>query len=164
MINFIDVWEKQDLSAAMVNAMEVVARDVRDSLVDTPSGISNVTEWAKKPGCWDRVKHLSISISSVFDKELIKKGEMKEKKKKAIKIQKLDDGIAAQKKVFEIGGDGWLQILNWADGQGLIGGKDLDMLKIAAQIPNKIPSEKQSIHLIKLLSKFEDEGWRSDGE
>lgn len=161
MINFIDVWEKQDLSPAMVKAMETVAKEVRDSLVDTPTGISNVTEWAKKPGCWERVKNLSIKVSSTFEKELIRKGEMKEKKKTASKIQKIDDGIAAQKKVFEIGGDGWQQILNWADGQGLVGGKDLDMLKIAAQIPNKIPTEKQSIHLVNMLFNFESEGWRS---
>lgn len=160
MINFIDIWEKQDLSPAMIEAMEAVARDVRDSIVDTPSGISNVTEWAKKPGCWERVRKMNIEISPAFEKELIKKGEMKDKKRTASQIQKLDDGIAAQKKVFEIGGDGWLQILNWADGQGLVGGKDLGILKIAAQIPNKVPTEKQSIHLIKMLANFETEGWR----
>jgi AIPR protein/abortive infection phage resistance-like protein len=161
MINFVDVWDKQDLSQEMIKAMEVVAKEVRDSLVDTPAGISNVTEWAKKPGCWERVKVMDISVAAVFDKELIKKGEMKAKKKSASKVQQMDDGIAAQRKVFEIGGNGWLQILTWAKGQDLVGGKDLDMLNMASQIPNKIPTEKQSIRLINLLSSFEGEGWRA---
>ena len=163
MINFVDVWEKQALSTAMVKAMELISKEVRESLVDTPPGISNVTEWAKKPGCWERVKAIGIHVPAEFNKELIRKGEMKEKNKSASKIQKIDDGIEAQKKIFEIGGTGWLQILDWAKRQGLVGGQDLDILNIASQIPNKIPSEKQSIHLIKLLSSFELEGWRSAG-
>ena len=160
-VNYVEVWEKQDLSPAMVSALKVVGRTVRDRLIDTPPGISNVTEWAKKPGCWERVKTLQIPVAAAFDRELIRKGEMKEKKRGASKIQKIDDGIAAQAKVFEIGGDGWGQILNWAKAQKLVGGKDLDILSIASQIPNKIPTEKQSIHLIKLLAGFETEGWRA---
>lgn len=160
-VNFIDVWEKQGLSPVMVKAMEAVAEAVRESLVDTPTGISNVTEWAKKSGCWDRIRDLAIPVSSAFDSELVNKGEMKERKKAASKTQKIDDGIAAQAKVFEIGGQGWQQILNWAKAQELVGGKDQDMLTIAAQIPNKIPSEGQSIHLVNLLNIFEAEGWRS---
>jgi len=159
-INFIDVWEKQELSPVMVKAMEAVAEAVRESLVDTPTGISNVTEWAKKSGCWDRISGLSIPVSAAFDGELVNKGAMKEKKKAASKIQKMDDGIAAQAKVFEIGGQGWQQVLNWAKARELVGGKDQDMLTLAAQIPNKVPSEKQSIHLINLLNAFETEGWR----
>jgi len=162
MVNFVEIWEKQDLTPAMVKAMEVVAKEVRQSLVDTPTGISNVTEWAKKPGCWERIKAMEIPVSEAFAKELIKKGEMKERKRTASKIQKIDDGIASQKKVFEIGGKGWQKILNWAKANELVGGKDLDILNIAAQIPNKIPSEKQSIHLINLLDTLETEGWRAD--
>ena len=159
-INFLEVWEKQDLTPAIVSAMGIVSKKIRDSLVDTPTGISNVTEWAKKPGCWERIKVLDIPVSSDFEHELIKVSEMKEQKKSASKIQKIDDGIAAQKQVFEIGGKGWLQILTWAKEQELVGGKDLDMLNLASQIPNKIPTERQSIHLIKLLNNLEEEGWK----
>ena len=163
MINYLAFWEKQDLTSAMSKAMEVVAKEVRQSLVDTPTGISNVTEWAKKPGCWDRIKSMDVSVSAGFAKELIKKGEMKERKKAASKIQKIDDGISSQKKVFEIGGEGWRKIMNWAKNNELVAGKDLDILNIAAQIPNKIPSEKQSIHLINLLDSLETEGWKAEG-
>jgi len=162
MIDFIDVWEKQDLTPAMTKVMAIVSKEARKSLVDTPAGISNVTEWAKKPGCWERIKTLDIPVSGAFEDELIKKGEMKERKKAASKIQKIDDGVASQKKVFEIGRERWQQILSWAKTNELVGGKDLDILNIAAQIPNRIPSEKQSIHLINLLNSFEAEGWRSD--
>lgn len=161
MIDFLEIWDKQDISKSTVEAMELVAKEVRDNLVDTPSGISNVTEWAKKPGSWERVKTMSISMPTDFDKELINKGEMKERKKSASKVQKIDDGIAAQKRVFQIGGDGWLQILNWARGQDFVIPKDLDILNIASKIPIKIPTEKQSIYLTSLLSKFKTEGWQT---
>jgi hypothetical protein len=160
MINFVDIWERQELSFAMVKTLEVITKEVRSSLVDTPPGISNVTEWAKKPGCWERIKSLDIAISSTFENELIKKGEMKEKKKAASKLQKVDDGIAAQAKVYKMGGAKWREVADWAEKQQLVGGKERSILAVASQIPNKIPSEKQSILLINMLSTFEQEGWR----
>jgi hypothetical protein len=162
-VNFLDIWDKQDISAVMAHSMAAIAKSVRDSLVDTPAGISNVTEWAKKPGCWERIKELRIELPEAFDRELVKKGTMSEKKKSASKQQKQDDGIAMQKAVFDIGGAGWSSLLKWANSNNLVGGKDLDILKIAAQIPNRIPTEKQSIHLMKMLKALEQEGWRAAG-
>ncbi|MEE2730108.1 MAG: AIPR family protein [Pseudomonadota bacterium] len=159
-VNFLEIWAKQNLTDPLVTGMEIIAKEVRSCLVDTPAGISNVTEWAKKPGCWDRIREVEIPLHASFEKELVNQGSMIDRKKAASRTQKIDNGIRAQAKVVEIGGDGWRQILNWAIAQNLIGSKDEEILMIASQIPSKIPTEKQSIHLLKLLQAFKQEGWR----
>jgi hypothetical protein len=46
---------------------------VHEVLVNLPSGISNVTEWAKKQACWTRVQELSINWPESFIASLISK-------------------------------------------------------------------------------------------
>lgn len=160
-VNYVEVWNKQDVSGTMTQAMASVARQMRDCLVDTPTGISNVTEWAKKPGCWDIAKEIPVDISPQFEKELIEKGELKEKKKAAKKVQKIDDGIAAQSRVVQVGGPGWQRVSEWARQNALVTEKDVQIMSIAAQIPRKIPTEAQCIYLANLLQDLEAEGWRA---
>lgn len=157
MINFLNVWEKQNLTLAMVNAMEIVAKVVRESLVDTPTGISNVTEWAKKPGCWERIKVMQIDISPDLKNELIKKSEMKERNKSASKIQRVDDGIEAQKKVLDLGPKFWSNCTTWAREQKVLTEKDHQIMSIAGHIPTKLPTERQCIHLTNLLDNLVEE-------
>jgi hypothetical protein len=49
------VWREQDLPTTMAAAVPDVAKAVRRVLTSPPSG-GNITEWAKKPACWDRVR------------------------------------------------------------------------------------------------------------
>ncbi|MGM1063672.1 AIPR family protein [Saccharothrix sp. Mg75] len=49
------LWREQALPEAIAAAVPDVAEAVRRVLTSPPSG-GNVTEWAKKPACWDRVR------------------------------------------------------------------------------------------------------------
>lgn len=49
------IWREQALPEAIATVVPDVARIVRGVLTSPPSG-GNVTEWAKKPACWDRVR------------------------------------------------------------------------------------------------------------
>ncbi|QFU89519.1 AIPR family protein [Amycolatopsis sp. YIM 10] len=49
------LWREQTLPEAIVTAVPDVAKAVRRVLTSPPSG-GNVTEWAKKTACWDRVR------------------------------------------------------------------------------------------------------------
>ena len=54
-VDFRLIWSKQSIPKAMEKALAHTAEAAHDVLVDTPVGIRNVTEWAKKQACWDRV-------------------------------------------------------------------------------------------------------------
>lgn len=157
-VDFQKIWIEQSISDALVEALTVIAKPVQEAILNTPDGMRNISEWAKKEGCWTRVQALDVSLPQGFRKQLISKSKVKEEQKEARKIQKMDNGIEAQAKVFEIGAEFWKKCLVWTREQKLLTEKDHQILAVAAQIPNKIPSEKQSIYLTGLLDQLADEG------
>lgn len=159
-INFSKIWEKQEISKAFYGTLENVAYQIHEIIIDTPENISNVTEWCKKEGCWLKVKAFDMDLSEAFISELIGKEIAAVDEKDAKKVQKIDDGINAQKKVLNLGPEKWKELSVWGFSQKLLNEKDMGILQVAVGIPDKIPSEKQSIHLMKLLDKMEVEGFQ----
>jgi len=161
-LDFIKIWKNQDLSPAMVKSIEVFAKYVHDDISVPPEGISNISEWCKKNACWDRLKggltELISQLPAECEGELVSAELVKAEVCGAVKIQKIDNGIEAQKIVFGISPDKWREIISWGISEKLVSDKDVGILRIAAQIPDKIPSEKQSIYLLNLLDRFQENG------
>jgi len=76
------------------------------------------------------------------------------------RFKKIDDGINAQKKVLNLGPEKWKELSVWGCSQKLLNEKDMGILQIAVKIPDRIPSEKQSMHLMRLLDRIEAEGFQ----
>ena len=159
-IDFSKIWEKQEISKTFHRPLENVAYQIHEIITDTPENISNVTEWCKKEGCWLKVKTFDMDLNEAFISELIGKEIAAVDGKDAKKVQKIDDGINAQKKVLSLGPEKWKELSAWGFSQKFLNEKDMGILQVAVKIPGKIPSEKQSIHLMKLLSRMEGEGFQ----
>ena len=161
-IDFMKIWDRQSISHDVEEALEVTAKLVHEDIIMPPEGISNVTEWCKKEGCWQRLKEKDEELDKIlpddFKANLIEKDRVIEEKKIAKKVQKIDDGIEAQRKVMEISGPTWKVLLEQCGQKGILTPKETGIMQIAAQIPRKIPSEKQSMILVELLDKAEQEG------
>jgi hypothetical protein len=69
--------------------------------------ISNVTEWAKKPNCWDKARELDIELPEDLENELVSPGETRIRKKEAKKTQEIDNTVKAQTRVVELGHNFW---------------------------------------------------------
>ncbi len=80
-----------------------VSCQIHRTLTDTPDNISNMTEWCKKEGCWLKVKNFDMDLNNDFIGELKGIEDLKEDKKDAKKVQKIDDGIACQRQVLALG-------------------------------------------------------------
>lgn len=159
-IDFSKIWEKQEISKAFYRTLENVAYQIHEIIIDTPENISNVTEWCKKEGCWLKVKAFDMDLSEAFISELIGKEMAATDEKDAKKVQNIDDGINAQKKVLNLGPEKWKELSVWGFSQKLLNEKDMGILQVAVGIPDRIPSEKQSMHLLKLLAEMEVEGFQ----
>lgn len=156
-IDFEQIWKRQDISPALQEALLDIAEEVHGVITNPQAGTSNVTEWAKKQACWSRVQTLSITLPSGFRKELLSKSEQKEAVKNAKKIQKIDNGIDAQKKTLELGASFWKECLDWDEKNRVLTEKDRQIMAVAAQLPNKIPSEKQCLHLMDSIERLREE-------
>lgn len=159
-VDFREVWRKQAPSYALERALAEVAREVNDVLTDPPMGISNVTEYAKKPGCWSRVKELTINWPNGLWSELILKEERQALERGARKEQKLLNGVELQSAVVKAGAEFWDEALNWGVAQRHLKPKEISAMRICSQLPNKIPTENQCKIVSEALARLQTEGYQ----
>ena len=157
-VDFSKIWDVQQISDAFHRELEGISYQIHQIIIDPPENVSNVTEWCKKEGCWLKVKKFDMDLNSDFIRELTGIDKLKEDKKDAKKVQKIDDGIICQEKVLALGAEKWKEAAGFGLVNKLLNQKDMGILATAAAIPEKIPSEKQCIYLVKLLKRLEFEG------
>ena len=64
------IWQKQKLSPAWLNQIEIATNLMYEHLTDPGRDIENVTEWAKRERCWDQAKQISFDLNPDFVGEL----------------------------------------------------------------------------------------------
>ena len=158
-VDFEAIWRRQAHGPALAEAVGIVAHRVHDVLVDPPTGISNVTEWAKKQGCWDRLSMLALELPPVIGDELISVEEHDDAARGARRDQRELNGIEAQIAVVNAGGEFWSNALDWGLSRELLIPTEQGVLQVCARIPHRTPTEKQSARAIEVLRKLQNEGY-----
>lgn len=161
-IDFLKIWEAQELCSDFQSIIVSIAKLVNDDIINPPMGMSNISEWCKKKDCWDRLKPKAANIVKFlpksFDKFLVSEADQKEDVRDAKKTQRIDDGIQAQSKVVEISAEQWSKLYYQLAEKALLSPKESDILKIAMQLPKKIPTVAQSVVLLEVMEKAYYEG------
>lgn len=158
--DFLYVWNHQNVSPATQKALDIITEKVYKELTNPPAGITNVGQWAKKEGCWLAVQKLQIDLPQEFFDELLEKKDMYTEKKQAKKIQRIDNGIEAQKLVFEIAEKKkWCEVKQFGIKNEMLSSLEINLIDLACTIPNKIPSEKQALIIINALHNLEEIGF-----
>src|SRR5207249_4695707 len=62
------IWQEQKLTRALTAAINDLSRRIRTVIV-TPVGNANVTEWAKRPECWRRVSDIQWTVPDDLEAE-----------------------------------------------------------------------------------------------
>lgn len=167
-IDYSKVWNTQALPTTLQEALTVAAKYVNDDIVHPPAGISNISEWCKKDQCWARLQgaleKLRSALPDRFFEDLLSLQEQGEERKDAKITQKIDNGIETQKRILEVPADQWKVIIQELGRRRMLTPREAGVLQIAAQIPAKIPTEKQCLVLIGVLDKARNEGLVAIGE
>lgn len=160
-VNYSRIWATQALDEQLLAALGIISTAVNEDIIQPPSGISNISEWCKREGCWtrliDRTPEISAMLPEPFWKSLSTADDNQHQEKTARQNQKIEDGIGLQTQVIQIPAAQWSHILRKGALEGLFTPKEVDILKIAMQIPGKIPTEKQSAVLMEILARAKDE-------
>ena len=127
-------------------------------IVDPPASMRNVTEWAKQQACWSRVTRLELAWPEALEPELVSTDERKDAKRTAAKDQRMLNGIQAQLIVVESGTGLWSDLKTWGISSKLLSPNDIGILDVARSVPNKVPSEKQSLRAIEILRRLREMG------
>ena len=157
-INFERIWRTQGISPVLRDALVISSKSVHDVIVDPPEGMRNITEWAKQQACWHRVMTLHVTWPETLETELVSSVERNEVKRAAVKDQRMLNGIEAQMVVVQAGSDLWSDVKVWGMSKGLLSAADQGILDVAISIPEKVPSEKQSVRTIEILQRLHEEG------
>jgi len=157
-VDFDRIWQQQAISDAMRVALVMVAERANEVLVNAPAGVRNVTEWAKQKACWKRMQELDVEWPALWLADLLPAGEQREAKRAAVKEQKMLNGIEAQAAVLNAGAGLWRDAREWGAARRLLTPTELGVLDVAAAVPSKIPSEKQSLVAVQALKKLQSEG------
>lgn len=157
-VNFDSIWRAQGISEEMGEALAFVGEAVHEILVSPPSGISNVTEWAKQQACWARVKALEIDWPERWRSELSSKDDIKQGARAGVRDQRLLNGIEAQTLVVSAGGLPWEQLSAWGQARNLLSPNEIGILRVAAAVPARIPSERQALKAIECMRRLRSEG------
>ena len=158
-VDFEAIWRGQSQGRTLDEVVAMVAEQVHEVLVHPPAGISNVTEWAKKPGCWERVRNLVIDWPDAFVQGLISADEQRDTARTARREQRELNGIEAQIAVVNAGGQFWSDALEWGKARRLLTPAETGILGVAARMPSRTPTDKQSSKAIEILGKLHAEGY-----
>ena len=64
------IWKKQQISAAMQDAITTVSAPIY-RIITHPPNARNITEWCKRKECWEAICAESIPLKAAFKKELL---------------------------------------------------------------------------------------------
>ena len=157
--DFESIWKQQSLDSALTDALVVAASNVHEVLAEPSAGIINVTEWAKKQACWERVRRLDIAWPQAFIDGLPSMEEQRNTARTARRDQRELNGIEAQIAVVNAGAEFWMDALEWGKARRLLTPKEVGILDAAKRVPVRTPSDKQSTRAVEILAKLQSEGY-----
>ncbi len=68
-IDYHRIWAAQGIDDLLSETMAVIATAVNEDIIRPPQGISNISEWCKKEGCWARLVERADSITERLSDE-----------------------------------------------------------------------------------------------
>jgi hypothetical protein len=145
---------------AVLRQLSLIGETVARVISIPPSGFSNISEWCKKEACWTQVHKVDVVLAKGLQDELVLKDHDASSKRSSIQDQRVSNGIERQTLVLSLGAEYWSKLLRWSMGNSLLTPDEQSIVKVAAAIPLRLPSEKQSWRLIDIRDKAEEEGFR----
>lgn len=161
-VDYQRIWSVQAIDDVLSEALVTIATAVNEDIIRPPQGISNISEWCKREGCWTRLVEETDNIAELLPEAfwtgLASVEENRHEVKTARQTQKIDNGIEVQRQVFDVLPAQWSLILREGTKRRLLTEKEIGVLQVAEQIPSKIPTERQSAVLMEVLGRAQQEG------
>lgn len=161
-VDFQAIWRRQAPGPELKRTIAIVAERVNYVLIHPPEEMRNVTEWAKKQACWDRASRIPVQWPAELDEALISAEHQRSAALSARREQRQLNGMEAQIAVVNAGGDFWVGALAWGRERGLLTSTEIGVFKVAAGVPRRTPTDKQSLVVLRALAKLRARGFRQE--
>lgn len=154
------IWNSQDLPISLQDFLTDLAPKVAALLKDPPDSVRNIGEYCKRQFCWSRLQAaFDHNTTQKLEDCVISTQKANEMKKDDRKVSKIDHGIGAQTRVYELQ-DKWKEIAAFGLQSGCrLTHSEMAALAVACKMPARIPNPKECIVVLKALEKIEGEGF-----
>lgn len=153
------VWRRQAISDALLEALLLAASAANEDITHPPTGVRNMSEWAKQQACWNRLKERELVYAESFEDCIVSLDVARTAVRDARSERSHTQAIMAQSEAVNLGGKFWSEVMEWARIKKRLTPKDAQIVQICAAIPSKIPTEAQATHAMRFLEKMRDEGF-----
>lgn len=150
------VWSLQRVPSNLERACLDAAEAANAVITAPPAGIRNMSEWAKKQACWAELAKRSVEYGTEFWDNLIDPADAQANKRSARKDRELTSGIEAQSEVVMQGAEYWKQLLAFGRSISKLTGREQGILTACTFLPDRVPSEKQSLAALAIAEKLEE--------
>jgi hypothetical protein len=152
------IWSIQAVSPEVVDECLAIGRKVQGVLTSDSREVQNVTEWAKRESCWAAVKAADHRLSEGLDSQLTAAATVRQSKRDAAAVQRIDAGIDAQLKVLSMQASEWIAIQEFLSESRLLSPNEASILDLVTGRRPGVPSEAQAKRLLAVLQKADDAG------
>jgi len=159
-LDLMGIWTRQVVPDAVKNLLIELSELVYDKLTDSSRAVENVTQWCKREACWNSVKAIRYTLANEIKDCLMTQEELRMVARDAKADRRIEKETDAMTKVVEIQADQWRGIMDFALSRRMVSPDELIALRIACQLPNKIPSSIQSKKLLVVLDRVYEEGFK----
>ena len=140
--------------------LESLAEKVFYHLTNPDRLVQNVTEWAKRADCWEKLKEMDFQLSPALVRWLVPKEAVSEQEKDAKVEQKEISKANAMIRVANYGVENWKKVQKWGIENNIFSATDLSFLKAAiAMEKGKFPTDRQCVKILGVLQKARDESY-----
>jgi hypothetical protein len=159
-LDLMAIWLRQSVPEVVKNVLDILAKKVYEKLTAPDRVVENVTQWCKREKCWEGVQDIDYILPMEIEKYLIDKEDIKIAVQDAKQDQRILSDAEAQIKVVGIPSSKWIEALSFTSEKQLASPDEIVALRVATQLPKKIPSVIQSKILLTLLEKLYNEGFK----
>lgn len=159
-LDLMNIWTRQNVPDAVANALTELSELVYDKLTDPQRGVENVTQWCKQEACWKSIQSIDYRISPEIEACLIGREERKAADREAKAEQRIDSDTEIMTKIIELSQEQWQNALSFATSRRMITQDEHTAMRIACQIPQKIPTPIQCKRLLAVLERLQEEGFK----
>ncbi len=156
------IWKNQCLSEPLVAQIEMTAKVAQEVLLSPPQHGANVTEWAKRKDCWERVAASEVALVANIIPALKLRDEEFNDRRKARSEEREESTINAVMEVVRRGTEGfWERALAWRNVRRLLTPTEFGILQTAAKRgAGWAPSDAQAKRLLEAMAKLESDGFK----
>lgn len=159
-LDLMNIWTRQNVPDAVANALTEISELVYYKITDSQRGVENVTQWCKQEGCWKSVQSVDYKLSPEIEACLIGREARKAAEREAKADQRIVSDAEIMTKIIEISQVQWQNAHSFATSKRMITPDEHTAMRIACQIPQKIPTLIQCKRLLTVLERLQEEGFK----